>query len=273
MPAPSAAPGATKPSSAPTSPFYSPPTTTQKLAAQLRQHAPGVTESYVAFSATQKLYGECARQADYTMPSAGQPTTPHNNNNNNNTNPNPSPNAAGIDIGVGDSDSWWYQELRLPPTFNTWAQVTMLHMYLFAARFRQLGRDPCAAWQQQLLDHFFFDAERRMVEKHGLATRMARARHLKDLFVLYRGALAAYDEGLCRGDAVLAAALWRNVLAADPDADLVGLAMVTAHVRRTLQALEMIPDEDLAVGKVRFAHPQRNAEEVAARSRALNRAV
>lgn len=37
---------------------------------------------------------------------------------------------------------------------------------------------------------------------------------MKDMLEQYRGSVAAYDEGLVSGDAVLAAAIWRNVFGA-----------------------------------------------------------
>lgn len=142
----------------------------------------------------------------------------------------------------------------------------MLHIYLLATRFRCLAPATAAPWQQHLLDHFFFDAERRMEEYHRMNSRMSRARYLKDLFLQYRGAMAAYDEGLCKGDAVLATALWRNVFAADEEVDLRGLAAVVGHVRRTVRGLEMIDDAVLVSGSVRFADPSKEEAVVSVRS-------
>lgn len=161
-------------------------------------------------------------------------------------------------------------ELKLTPTFNTWAQITMLHIYLFATRFRHFPPAHSPTWQQHLLDHFFFDAERRMMEYHRMTASMTRKRHLKDLFVQYRGAMVAYDHGLCQTDAVLATALWRNVFAADPDVDLRALACVVAHVRRTVAALALMSDDEIATGRVRFADLARDWDLVKARSPLLD---
>ncbi|KAI9791081.1 MAG: Protein cbp3, mitochondrial [Peltula sp. TS41687] len=222
-----------------------------RVAQEVRKRAPvGVTETYIAYGATQKLYKECAAQADYTIPEAADqkgeiPKT-----------------AGGIDRGV---------DLHLPATFSTWSQITMLHIYLFAVRIRHFPAAHAPAWQQHLLDHFFFDAEQRMTTLHRITAQSARNRYLKDLFVQYRGAMAAYDEGLFKGDAVLATALWRNVFAADDDVDLRRLACVVGYVRRTVRALEMIDDQDVAGGLVRFAEPGRDAALVRVRSRWLDR--
>jgi cytochrome b pre-mRNA-processing protein 3 len=67
---------------------------------------------------------------------------------------------------------------------------------------------------------------------HSITSRGVRSKYLKDLFMQWRGVLVSYDEGLMRGDAVLASAVWRNVFGARDDVDPVRLAMVVAWLRR-----------------------------------------
>jgi len=121
----------------------------------------------------------------------------------------------------------------------------MLHMYLMVVRLRCLDLNATRAWQKQLEEHFFWDAEARMDVKHAVTSASVRQRYLKDLFLQWRGALLSYDEGLVRGDAVLAAAAWRNVFAARPDVDVRHLAAVVAWMRRVLRDLDRTPDADL----------------------------
>lgn len=121
----------------------------------------------------------------------------------------------------------------------------MLHMYLVCARLRNLDRDAARSWQQQLVDHYFFDAEERMDLTHGITARGLRQRYLKDLFVTWRGILAAYDEGVVRGDAVLASAVWRNVFSASADVDVRSVAAVVSWMRLCLKMLDQMPDEAL----------------------------
>lgn len=92
-----------KPSSTPPSQnldFIPPPNapTSLKIAQEVRKRAVGVTETYIAYGATQKLYRECASQADYTIPQASEkdgeiPKT-----------------STGIDRGVGEG--WWYKGIK-----------------------------------------------------------------------------------------------------------------------------------------------------------------
>ena len=67
---------------------------------------------------------------------------------------------------------------------------------------------------------------------HSITARGVRSKYLKDLFLQWRGVLVSYDEGLVKGDAVLASAVWRNVFGGREDADPVRLAMVVAWLRR-----------------------------------------
>ena len=55
---------------------------------------------------------------------------------------------------------------------------------------------------------------------HDMGSSSIRQRYLKDLFVQWRGVILAYDEGLVKGDAVLAAAVWRNLFKAREDVDV-----------------------------------------------------
>ncbi|KAF3354097.1 hypothetical protein VdG1_00354 [Verticillium dahliae VDG1] len=61
--------------------------------------------------------------------------------------------------------------------------------------------------QAQFVDNFFFDCERVMHLNHGMTSSALRQRYLKDIFMQWRGLIAAYDEGLAKkSDRVLAAA-------------------------------------------------------------------
>ncbi|OJJ31768.1 hypothetical protein ASPWEDRAFT_43753 [Aspergillus wentii DTO 134E9] len=195
-------------------------------------------ETYVAYGMTQKLFEACSSQADYRIPQVSQqgaevPKT-----------------EAGEDIGVGEG--WWYEDLGLLPTFSTWSQVTFLHMYILTVRLRALpSHESLQTYSRHLIDHFSHNAEHRMDVLHGLASRGIRNKFLKDLFIQWRGVLAAYDEGLVKGDAVLGAAIWRNLWKAshtDPegqDIDWAKIARVVAYMRRVLSEISNVSEADL----------------------------
>lgn len=191
------------------------------------------SEPYRVVTATKQIYEACAKAAPYKIDpiaiKAGTiPKTPE-----------------GEDLGEGKG--MWHDDFKLPPTFSTWSQVTMLHLYLIFARLRNLDIDAARSWQAQLVDHFFFDAEERMDISHGISSRAMRGRYLKDLFVQWRGIVAAYDEGVAKNDAVLASAVWRNVFKAREDICVRDLAAIVSWMRLSLKMLDQMPDEALFV--------------------------
>ena len=141
------------------------------------------------------------------------------------------------------------------PTFNTWAQVTFLHLYLIHARFRYFSDDNRHEWQQQLVNHFFWEAEHRMYIYHGLKHRSLRNKHLKELFERWRGSIMAYDEGLIKGDAVLGTAIWRNIFKADENVDWRDVALLVSFMRRGLKALDGAKDKVLLSASLKFGSP------------------
>ncbi|PGH29159.1 hypothetical protein GX50_08090 [[Emmonsia] crescens] len=244
------------------------------IAQSLQSRASRTTETYTAYGATKKMFEACQLQADYKIPQASQPggIVPKT--------------ANGEDLGVGQGA--WYRELGLLPTFSTWSQITFLHMYLLTVRLRTLpSPESFRTYSQHLLDNFSHNAEHRMTVYHGMTMRGIRNRYLKDLFIQWRGVLAAYDQGLVSGDAVLGAAVWRNIWKAshvDPKAggdgdaaleemDWKKVAVVVGYMRRVLLELSRVPDEglvDVVNGKRGFGLNRRDWELVETLSRGMN---
>jgi len=226
------------------------------LARQLRKKAPVFTETYIAYGGTEVMLKECARQADYSIPQSEQ------------RNAEIPKSKDGEDLGVGTG--WWYEELGLTPTFNNWAQVTFLHMYLITTRIRCFPPELAPVWHQHLIDHFSFAAEERMVKLHNIPSRSKRNGYLKDLYVQWRGLTAAYDEGMVSGDSVLAAAVWRNIFKANEEVDFRKLGMVVAYMRSAFNALDGISDEALAAGDILFGDPGSEEALVKVRSKMMD---
>ncbi|PGH17981.1 hypothetical protein AJ80_04602 [Polytolypa hystricis UAMH7299] len=215
-----------------------PTSTASSIAQTLRSTASRATATYVAYGATQRLFEVCSAQADYKIPQLQEKgaevlKTP-----------------AGEDIGVGEG--WWYKELGLLPTFSSWSQVTFLHMYLLTVRLRDLpSNDNFLTYSRHLLDHFSHNAEHRMTVFHDISMRGVRNKYLKDLFLQWRGIIAAYDEGMVSGDAVLGAAIWRNLFKASAtdangeEIDWEKVACIVAYMRRALTDLSRVPEADL----------------------------
>jgi len=123
----------------------------------------------------------------------------------------------------------------------------MLHLYLIMVRLRCLEQDEYKNWQGQLTDHFFLGAEEKMHLNHNIVSSGQRQRYLKDLFITWRGITLAYDEGLVKGDAVLAGAVWRNIYKGREDVDVRKLAAIVSWMRLTLKTLDQMEDEALLI--------------------------
>jgi cytochrome b pre-mRNA-processing protein 3 len=151
-------------------------------------------------------------------------------------------------------------------------------MYLITTRLRHFEPDIAPHWYQHLTDHFFGMAEERFLTHHGIHSGALRTRYLKDLFSQWRGLQLAYDEGIIKGDAVLAAALWRNIWKSKEEKEAMGrlgkdLAVVTGWMRRELQRLEQTPDEDIGMGMWEFDNPAIEEKAVIAESKLMREGV
>lgn len=120
----------------------------------------------------------------------------------------------------------------------------MLHLYLIVVRLRCCEKTAWQTWQTQLVNHFFQHAEDIMQINHGMG-RMTRSGFLNALFQTWRGVILAYDEGLVKGDAVMAAAVWRNVFGSREDVNMRHVAAVVAFMRRSIKQLDNMLDPAL----------------------------
>ncbi|KAK0630613.1 ubiquinol-cytochrome C chaperone-domain-containing protein [Bombardia bombarda] len=201
------------------------------LTQRFKEAAGSTAQPYLVYRTTERLVKACASKADYKISSEERKAGTV------------KQTADGEEIGTGGG--MWHDDFHLLPTFSTWAHVTMLHMYLLVVRLRALDKDAHHTWQSQLVDHFFHQAEDKMDVEHDMGSRTMRQRYLRDLFVQWRGLMLAYDEGLARGDAVLASAVWRNLFKARDDVDVRVLAAIVSWMRLSLMRLDQIKDEDL----------------------------
>ena len=103
-----------------------------------------------------------------------------------------------------------------------------------------------------------------------MAARSERNKYLKDLFVQWRGLMAGYDEGLVRGDAALATAVWRNIFKGNEDVDFRGLGEIVSYIRGVLHGLEGMSDEGVASGGMVFGNPETERDGVLVRSRLMD---
>ena len=125
-------------------------------------------------------------------------------------------------------------------------------MYMLQVRFRMLKESYARTWSQEFRSLVFCAAEDRLVVWHKFNANSLRQKHLKDMFSQWRAVLLSYDEGLMKGDAMLAAAIWRNLMGAKEDIDFQKLAQIVGYMRRELKRLENATDDEVVDGLWKF---------------------
>ncbi|KAG8624349.1 hypothetical protein KVT40_007416 [Elsinoe batatas] len=269
---------ASTPSSPPSDPAPSPTPppdapSIQKLASTLRKQGSigSATAPYAAYGTTESLFKSCSLPGDYsgtapslTPPDATSPGAPLPSRSpyNKSAPPEPLKTSSGEDIFFPLTRDTWHYAYSLPPTFSTWSQLTILHLYLLQLRLRMFPHEHERKWSQQLLDHFFYAAEEKMDSMHNITSRGIRSRYLKDMYDTYRGNVMSYDEGVIKGDAVLGAAVWRNVFGGKDGVDGLAVAEIVGWMRRGAKALGDMGDEEFVAGKWSFGVPWKGRREV-----------
>lgn len=209
-----------------------------RLAQSMKKHVPAATRTYTIYGETEALFKSCAAQADYIVPEDQRMNIL--------TGKGPPKAADQAELGVPVKQTWWFDTINLQPTFSSWSQVTFLHMYILMVRLRAV--DTAADlhdYHRYLIEHFSRAAEDKMLILHNISAQSIRSKYLKDLFMQWRGVLASYDEGLIKGDAVLAAAVWRNLFRGQEDVDWEKVATVVAFMRRTIRKVGLYRFDDL----------------------------
>jgi cytochrome b pre-mRNA-processing protein 3 len=126
-------------------------------------------------------------------------------------------------------------------------------MYMLQVRFRMFPETHAPLWIQHLTNQAFYAAEDRLVIYHKFNANSLRQKYLKDMFAQWRAVLVSYDEGLMKGDAMLAAALWRNLMGGKEDVDFGQLAQIVGYMRRELKRLETASMDEVANGQWKFS--------------------
>ncbi|KAL1930393.1 hypothetical protein VTP01DRAFT_10555 [Rhizomucor pusillus] len=140
---------------------------------------------------------------------------------------------------------------NLPDNFQTWFSITQLYIWMLMVRLRAEKNGKLLI--QELVNRLFEDAEDR-IRAHDIKQQRVINNYIKDLLAQFHGGVTAYDEGMCKDDPVLAAALWRNLFAPTSN-NAVDLALVVRYVRKQLKELEEFDGNKLNNGFVTFCKP------------------
>jgi cytochrome b pre-mRNA-processing protein 3 len=138
--------------------------------------------------------------------------------------------------------------------------MVVLHAYLILRRLKR-EPDPAAALAQAVFDTMFADMDRNLRES-GVGD-LSVGRQVKAMAQAFYGRIAAYEEGLAGDDALLAAALQRNLFRGQ-NGDPAAFAALTSYMRREAKALDAGQAEDIMAGRVAFGPPPVSGDEFAA---------
>lgn len=161
------------------------------------------------------------------------------------------------DEPLSETASYWYETLGLSKSFAIWFQITSLHVWMLFVRMRAMPFAVGKNYQQHLIDRLFKDMELRLSEEMNVLSGRISDTYLKDFHQQFLGLVFSYDEAIAseKPDAVLAAALWRNIFNGDKNVDMVKLESVVRYVRMQLYVLEQISDRAFGFGDFQFISP------------------
>jgi len=149
-------------------------------------------------------------------------------------------------------------ELGLQPSFATWFQVTALHVYMLHTRLRCYPSRTTRIYQQMLTDAFFEDIEMRIYYEYNIKSQRFIQKQMREFYENFRGLTIAYDEGITKNDAVLAAAFWRNLYQSSPTSvDFEKLAKIVNYFWKNMKFLDMSGQNAFQTGEFGFLSPDR----------------
>jgi hypothetical protein len=153
--------------------------------------------------------------------------------------------------------SW--ESLDLPDTFNTWFQLTVLHIWMIIVRCRSLAvEDPrgVTLLETQLASLFWEEVEQEIMLIGETSNPLIVGKNRNLMLKYYMGALVAYDESILDGDAILADAIWRNIFGQDRSiTSLENIDKLVEYVRRETHNLETNTQPLLEEGFVAWGPP------------------
>lgn len=145
----------------------------------------------------------------------------------------------------------FYQSGGVPDTVDGRFDLIALHAFLVMRRLKDEGQD-ARDLSQSLFDIMFADMDQSLREM-GVGD-MGVGPKVKRMAKAFYGRVAAYDQGLAEGDAVLAAALRRNLFRKTEPMEA-QVAAVAAYMRREDAALAAQELAALMDGRVVFGDP------------------
>jgi cytochrome b pre-mRNA-processing protein 3 len=142
----------------------------------------------------------------------------------------------------------FFAEFGVPDTLDGRFELICLHAFLYLHRLK-FERPRASALAQAFFDAMFADLDRALREMGTSDLRVGR--EIRRMAQGFYGRIRAYDEGIAADDAVLGAALARNLFGTVVE-PLAHLAAMAGYVRRAADDLRGQRAAELLAGRVRF---------------------
>lgn len=147
--------------------------------------------------------------------------------------------------------SAFFTDYGIPDTLDGRFELICLHAFLYLHRLKQ-ERPHGEDVSQRFVDTMFSDMDRSLRE---IGTGdLSVGRQVKRMAQALYGRINAYERGLAGNDAVLSAALARNLFGTVPLASPF-LAAMASYVRRAAAQLQARSADELLAGRVSFGQP------------------
>jgi cytochrome b pre-mRNA-processing protein 3 len=142
----------------------------------------------------------------------------------------------------------FFADVGIPDTVDGRFELICLHAFLYLHRLKR-ERPGSAALGQRFFDAMFVDFDRALREMGTGDLRVSR--EIKRMAQAFYGRIAAYEEGLAAGDAMLQPALARNLFGTASPSDA-QLAAMAEYVRREADGLDRQEAAALLAGHIAF---------------------
>jgi cytochrome b pre-mRNA-processing protein 3 len=150
----------------------------------------------------------------------------------------------------------FFTDCGIPDTVAGRFELICLHAFLYLHRLKR-EQPPAKSLGQRFFDAMFADFDRSLREM-GTGD-LSVGREVRRMAEAFYGRIAAYEDGLADGDAVLQAALARNLFGTAPTA-APRLAAMAAYVRASAARLGRQDAAELLAGEVSFGDPPGTTE-------------
>ncbi|XP_076124338.1 ubiquinol-cytochrome c reductase complex assembly factor 1 [Alosa pseudoharengus] len=143
----------------------------------------------------------------------------------------------------------FFEKCSLPDTLNSWFLVAQFHVWMCLVRMRQEGRE--GKYMCRYIVHSMWEDVEQRSKIMGIDA-VQRKEAMRAMTENFYAAIFGYDEGILSDDAVLAAALWRNLFNRQCE-DPLQLELMVEYVRKQMQFIDALDGEDLLLtGEVKW---------------------